>query len=433
MKHEIRVYGPAALLVLLAFVVAYQFIKPAPPKYVRIASGGTEGAYHVFAQAYARELAREGINLEVVSTAGSVENQRLLRQGEVDVALVQGGIPVDTEPQAHKLYSLGSLYYEPLWLFVRRGADYRNLGSLRGTRVNAGEQDSGTRALALRLLQENDVLEQNTELLALDDQTAAGYLHRGEIDAALFVASPDSPLVQKLLRDPGLSLVSFERAEAYARRHRFLTGVTLPQGVVDLRTNLPASDIRLLAPTANLVVSENTHPAISELLLQGVQRVHGEGDWFSGRDEFPQPDLLAYPLAKEAERYYRHGPPLLQRFLPFWAASLVDRLKVMLLPLVLMLLPFFKVMPPIYQWRMGAKIYHWYDDLEDLEAEIATASVARRKALAERLDRIEEEVRQISVPASYGRLQYHLRQHIEFVRARLQDPPRETGKDSDLA
>ncbi len=422
MKHALKIYGPAGLLVLVAFVVAYQFIKPAPPQHVRIASGGEQGAYFIFAQAYARLLAREGITLEVVPTAGSVENLRLLREGSVDTALVQGGVsdPHD-EAGVLPLYSLGSLFYEPLWLFVRTGPQYRDLGSLQGQRVSVGAEGSGTRALAMRLLSENGVDAANSTLLDLEDEAAASRLRAGQVDAALFVASPDSPLVRSLLQDPGLRLVSFDRSEAYSRRHRFLNGVTLPEGVVDLRENLPAQDIRLLAPTANLVVSADTHPAINELLLQAMQRVHENGDWFSQREEFPQPDLLAYPLAREAERYYRHGPPLLQRYLPFWAASLVDRLKVMLLPLVLMLLPFVKVMPPVYQWRMRARIYHWYDDLEDLEAEIMRSDASAHAALRARLKRLEEQVLRIRVPASFGHLQYHLREHILLVRSQLRD------------
>jgi len=419
MKQEIKIFGPASVLVLLAFVVAYQFIKPAPPEHVRIASGGAQGAYYAFAQAYARELKKEGITLEVLTTAGSVENIQLLHEGKVDVALVQGGIP-DVSATGKKLYSLGSLYYEPLWLFVRREQAVADLRSLHGLHVAAGAKGSGTRALVMRLLSDNGIVAADTDLQALGGADAADRLRQGRLDAAFFVTSPQSPLVQRLLREPDIRLVSFTRAQAYARRYRFLTGVTLPQGVVDLEHDLPSRDASLLAPAANLVVSADSHPAINGLLLQAIERVHAQGDWFAGRGEFPQPDLLAYPLAREAERFYKNGPPFLQRYLPFWAASLVDRLKVMLLPLVLMLLPFFKLMPPIYAWRMGSRIYHWYDDLEVLEERLAGASPAQRTRLLGELGQIEEQVRAIKVPSSFGHRLYHLRQHIELVRRRME-------------
>lgn len=422
MKQELKVFGPATLLVLLAFIVAYQFIKPAPPDHVRIASGGAQGAYYAFAQTYAAELAREGITLEVLSTAGSVENIRLLREGKADVALVQGGIP-DQARSDGKLHSLGSLYYEPLWLFVRDDRQVADLRLLQGLQVAVGAPGSGTQALAVRLLKDSGIAASNTGLQELGGKDAANGLQQGRLDAAFFVASPESPLVQSLLRHPDIRLVSFRRAEAYARRYHFLTGVTLPRGVADLERDLPSHDIRLLAPTANLVVSAETHPAINGLLLQAMEKVHTEGDWFAGRGEFPQPDLLAYPLAKEAGRFYKSGPPFLQRYLPFWAASLVDRLKVMLLPLVLMLLPFFKLMPPIYNWRMGSRIYRWYDDLEELEGRLAKASPTQRNELVRELDQIEGQVRGIKVPASYGHRLYHLRQHIELVRQRIEQAP----------
>jgi TRAP transporter TAXI family solute receptor len=413
-----KIYGPAALLAIIAFVVAYQFIKPAPPERVRIASGGPQGAYYGFAQAYARELAKEGIQAEVLQTAGSVENIRLLHQGKVDIALVQGGIP--DNGKGLSLYSLGSLYYEPLWLFVRREHAVRDLRDLRGLRVATGGQGSGTRALVLRLLADNGVEPGNTQLLALGGRQAAQQLQQGQVDALFFVTSPRSVLVQSLLQTPGVALVSFRRAEAYARRYRFLTGVTLPRGVVDLRQDIPGRDVELLAPAANLVVSSETHPAINDLLLQAISRVHEDGDWFAGRGEFPRPDLLAYPLAPEAQRYYKSGPPFLQRYLPFWAASLVDRLKVMLLPLVLMLLPLIKAMPPLYEWRMASRIYRWYDDLLLIEKRLDRGEVPPDE-LMRALDAIEQEARHIDVPLRYGDQLYALREHIELVQRRIEE------------
>jgi TRAP transporter TAXI family solute receptor len=416
LKQALKLYGPAAVLVLIAFIVAYQFIKPAPPDHVRIASGGPQGAYYHYAQAYARELAKEGITLEVVQTAGSVENIRLLGQGKVDIALVQGGIPDDSPGPA--LYSLGSLYYEPLWWFARRDLALDDLRALRGLRVATGGEGSGTRALVLRLLAENGIDANNATLIATSSGDAAARLRRGELDAAFFVTSPASPLIQELLRAPDVQLLSFRRAEAYARRHRFLTGVPLPEGVADLRDNLPPHDVQLLAPAANLVVSEHVHPAINDLLLQVIERVHRAGDWFAAYGEFPRPDLLAWPLAPEAQRYYEHGPPFLQRYLPFWAASLIDRLKVMLLPLILMLLPLFKAIPPLVDWRMASKIYRWYDDLAQVDDTLVDATPEQREAALAELKRIEGEVRQIEVPLSYARRLYHLRQHIDLVRRR---------------
>lgn len=423
-KHQLKVFGPAALLVLVAFVFAFQFIKPAPPDRVVMATGGVDGAYHAYASRYAEALAREGIQLELRPTAGSVENIGLLRSGEVSLAMVQGGVEQRNgqDADAVGLQSLGSLYYEPLWLFHRAGLTISDLRDLAGRQVAVGPVGSGTRALVERLLRDNGVSDPGW--VASGGREAVDALLGGQIDAAFFVISAQSPLIEALLRSPDVALAGFTRADAYARRYRFLSGLELPRGALDLAADIPGRDIRLLAPAANLVVHPDLHPAIIDLMLQAASDVHRDGGWFEQHDEFPQPALLAYPLSDEADRYYRHGPPFLQRYMPFWAASLVDRLKVMLLPLLVLLFPLIKVMPPIYTWRMRARVYRWYDELEQAEAGLAAGRHDPARVHAE-LDRIESEVRRVKVPLSFTDQLYHLRQHIDLVRRQTLDanPP----------
>jgi TRAP transporter TAXI family solute receptor len=422
LRHQFAIYGPTALLVLFAFVLAYQFIQPAPPDRVVMATGSPDGAYHAFARRYADYLAREGIELELRPSAGSLENLRLLRAGEVSLALVQGG--VDDGAGQSGLHSLGSVYYEPLWVFHRRELPLQRLYQLAGRRLAVGPEGSGTRALAARLLADNGIGE-SADWHPLAGQAAVDALLAGEVDAAFLVISAQSGLVQRLLSDPQIVLFDFERAAAYTRRYRFLNSLELPAGVMDLAAELPDRTVRLLAPTANLVANADLHPAVVDLMLQAASEVHREGGWFEDPDEFPMAGLLAFPLSKEAERYYKFGPPFLQRYLPFWAASLVDRLKVMLLPLLVLLFPLIKVMPPIYTWRMRARVYRWYDELE--QAEEVLGSGAHDPAwVASELDRIEAEVQRVKVPLSFTDQLYHLRQHIDLVRRQM---PTAAGRD----
>ena len=414
LRHQLAIYGPAALLVVAAFILAFQFIKPAPPDHVVIATGGVDGAYYAFAKRYAEYLAREGITLEVRATKGSVENLALLGKGEVSLALVQGG--VDGGGPASALTSLGSVYYEPLWLFHRRDLVVERLSDLAGARLAVGPQGSGTRALAGRLLADNGIGEQ-ADWADLGGEGAVDALLAGDVDAAFFVISAHSDAVKRLLRDPRIALADFTRAEAYGRRYRFLRHLELPEGVVDLAANIPERTVHLLATTANLVSSPDLHPAVVDLMLLAATEVHKEGGLFEGQDEFPMPGLLAFPLNSEAERFYDNGPPFLQRFLPFWAASLVDRLKVMLLPLLVLMFPLIKVMPPIYTWRMRARVYRWYDELELAEQRLGTGDIDNRAYFLE-LDRIEAEVRLVKVPLSFTDQLFNLRQHIELLRRR---------------
>jgi len=418
-KHQLKIYGPAALLVIAAFFIAFQFIKPAPPDRVVMATGDVDGAYHHFARGYAEILAREGVTLELRPTAGSVENVELLRAGEVSLAMVQGGVE---EPGSEPgLVSLGSVYYEPLWLFHRRDVDVRHLRDLRGRRLAMGPEGSGTRALASGLLRDNGLAD-SAAWLGLGGQAALRALLDGDVDAAFFVISAESELVSRLLHHPEIALMEFVRAEAYTRRYRFLNSLELPEGVVDLAKNIPDREMRLLATAANLVSDPDLHPALIDLILQAADDAHSGGGWFEGQDEFPMPGLLAFPLSTHAARYYKHGPPFLQRYLPFWAASLLDRLKVLLLPMVVLLLPLIKVMPPIYNWRMRARIYRWYGELEQAEEQFAAGQVPLT-GIHEQLDRVDREVQHVKVPLSFTNQLYHLRQHIDLVRRRI-DPGR---------
>jgi hypothetical protein len=240
------------------------------------------------------------------------------------------------------------------------------------------------------------------------------------VDAAFFVAAPSSPLVAALLRDPQVQLYGFTRAAAYSRQFGFLSQVTLVAGQVDLAAGVPERDVTLIAPTANLVASADFHPALAGLLLQAADQVHGGGDGFSPPGTFPSPQHLDLPLSDAAQRYHASGAPFLQRFLPFWAATLVDRLAVMLVPLLTLLLPLFKILPPTYRWRVRSRIYRWYRDLRTVEGRIFAGADAETRAWAEaELDRIEHEVAQLSVPLSYADQLFNLRLHIRFVRREL--------------
>jgi TRAP transporter TAXI family solute receptor len=419
-RERWRFFGPAILLTLVGFVVAYQFVEPAPPRQIAIATGGKEGAYYRFAERYAELLARDGITLEVRSTSGSIENLGLMTapESDVDIAFVQGG--TGDQAAAPRLRSLASLYLEPLWIFTRARPPPERLSELAGRRIAAGGTGSGTRAVALQLLADNGLADETATLLPMGGTEAAEALLSGGLDAAFIVASPEAPVVARLLAAEGIAPVSLARTQAYARRYRFLSAVTLPEGVIDFQRNIPDRDINLLAPAANLVAREDLHPALSVLLLQAAKKVHGGGGLFERPGEFPAPSHLDFPQSDAAQQYFEFGPPFLQRYLPFWAANLIDRLKIMLLPLVTLLFPLFKIVPPTYRWRVRSRIYRWYRELQEIDERARAAGPADDlERLTSELDRIEDEVRRVSVPLAYADALYHLRMHIAFVRQTL--------------
>lgn len=417
---QIKTFAPAIIITLIGFFIAWQFVNPAPPRTITIATGHPGGAYHLFAERYQPLLAAEGITLEILDTAGSVENIRLLEDeaATIDLAFVQGGSTAGRP--AGDLVSLGSVYFEPLWVFYRGTSRLERLTDLHGKRVAIGEPGSGTRAVAVTLLEDNFIDTNAGKNFPIGDQAAVDALLAGRVDAAFFVASAQSPLVQSLQHRQDIHLMSFSRATAYARLHPFLSSITLPEGIINLQVNIPPEDTTLLAPTANLVAHGNFHPALVSLLLQTAARVHGSGSLFARPGEFPNDQNLVFQLDDDARRYYKHGTPFLQRYLPFWTANLLDRLKVMLVPLLTLLIPLAKIMPPTYRWQVRKKIYRWYRELKALDTEHPEqASTESLRTSLKQLEALEEEVRKVNVPLSYSDELYTLRLHIGLVRTRF--------------
>ena len=411
------------LIVGIGFVVAYQFVQPAPPKRIVITTGGESGAYYQFAQRYAAILARDGITLEVKASAGSLENLDRLKADEAQVGFVQGGVmPPKEDPDAEDdsgLLSLGSLFYEPVWVFYRGERDLSRLTELRGKRIAIGQEGSGVRQLAQQLLAANEI-EAGEQLVPLSGLSAAEELQQGRIDAAFIIASESAPVVQVLLRSPGIRLMSFAQSGAYQRRFPFLTKLTFPQGVADLVRDFPPNDIKVLAPTANLIVRDDLHPALQSLLLQAASEVHGKSGFFQDQGEFPSYKDPMLPLSPDAARYFKSGPSFLQRYLPFWLAVLVDRLIVLLLPVVALLIPLLKVAPAIYTWRVRSKVFRCYGELKFLEDDLKNHfDRARLAEYRSRLDALEDEAVQLHVPLGFTDLVYTLREHVNLVRGIL--------------
>ncbi|HYX63485.1 MAG TPA: TAXI family TRAP transporter solute-binding subunit, partial [Burkholderiales bacterium] len=374
---------------------------------------------------YAAELRRYGITVELRATPGSRDNLRLLRDPKerVDLAFVQGGSSErvrtpEEEAREPPLVSLGSLFYEPVWVFYR-GKQIGGIADLRGMRVNTGGRGSGTPGIVARLLAANQMERDDIRRSNLEDTEAVVDLLAGKLDAIVLVSAPESPFVQMLLATPGMRLLEFDNAEAYARRYRYLTPVVLPRGVVDLARNVPDRDLPLIATTSSLVAREDTHPAIVQLFVQAASRIHGAPGWIARAGEFPSAAHTEFPLAKDAERFYRAGPPLLQRYLPFWLANLVDRMWVALFSIVAVLIPLSRLLPPLYQFRVRSRIFRWYRNLRLIEAELGEEERSHSELLAS-LDKLEGRVATIKVPLSYTDELYRLRQHIRLVRERLE-------------
>jgi len=422
-KEWLRVAVPVALLSVAAFAFAWHFVKPAPPSHVVIATGSKQGVYYAMAKKYAEYFAANGVDLEVRETGGSSDNFKLLTipHGDVDVAIVQGGSSPPAEERPH-IQAVAGIYYEPVLVFYRGDAHITQLSQLAGKKIAIGSQGSGVRTMARMLLDEAGISDgaAGTQLLAEGDDKAADALTAGQIDAAFYVIAPDAPIVTRLMETPGIQLMSFDHARADGRRHPFLAATTLYQGVIDIKRNLPASDVQLIAATATIAIRDSTHEAIIQLLVRAAEQTNGGGTLLSDPGSFPTADRSELPVNKDALYFLKNKPSFLQRTLPFWLASLIERTVILLVPLLVVLVPLIRTMPMVYKWRMESRILSRYKRVRRLEEGLNPDSPpADITAARDQLAEMERELAVLKLPVSFAEQLYNLRSHVLYVRTRL--------------
>ena len=427
--------GPVLLLAVGLLVAAYWWLQPQPPKTVRLATGPEGSAYAAFGRRYVQALAREGITVQPIATEGSVANLKLLQDGGADVAFVRGGSggpppPAPPRPAAGNppaaaaptasLQSRGALFYEPLWIFLRQDGQAAPgmLAQLKGLRVSVDEAGSGVPALMQRLLAASGVAAGEVQLREQDARSAAQGLLAGRLDAVVLTSAPQSPVVRELLRTPGIAPLELAQADAYTRRFPFLRTVTLPRGVADLAADVPPHDITLLAATTSLLTREQTHPALRQLFAQAAQGIHGRAGWLNGAREFPNTRTSELPVSPEGDRAINGTPPFWQRWLPFWASNLVQRMWLVIGGLIVLLLPLSRVVPPLYTYRVRQRVFRWYARLRQIETRAQDPRVPAAELLDE-LDELDRVAHHIAVPLAHADELYALRDHIATVRQHI--------------
>ena len=422
--------GPVVFLVIGLLVAAYWWLDPQPPRHVTLATGPAGSAYAEFGKRYAQALAAEGITVELRPTDGSSTNLQLLRSGGADVAFVRGGSADAVADEAAGLTSLGSLFYEPLWIFYRSDVARRvdrktgvlsSVAQLKGLRVNVDKPGSGVPEIVDRMLRANHLDGSAVQLSNLEPAPATEALRAGLLDAIVLESAPQSPLIQQLLRAPDIQLMEIGQADAYTRRFSFFSTVTLPRGVIDMARDLPSADVSMLAATTSLLSRDETHPALRQLFAQSAQTLHSDAGWFNRARDFPNTRTSELPVSPEGDRAINGTPPFWQRYLPFWASNLVERMWLVLGGLLVLMLPLSRVVPPLYQFRVRSRVFRWYARLRDIEQRVDTGE-GDRQALVEELDALDRVVNKVAVPLSYADELYALRNNIHAVRNRLLAP-----------
>lgn len=431
-RDALATLAPIVLLSAAAIAAAVYFVRPAPPRTLTIASGPETSNFHRMATRYREILARDGVDLVLVPTRGSAENLEQIAQNQVDIALVQSGVQ-RADGDTKDLVSLGTMFRQPVYIFYRSATPITRLSELRGQRISVGREGSGTQVLAKALLEGNGIEADSSTLLDLDSEPAKAALLAGSVDA-IFLSGDSARfrMIRELLHVDGIRLFDFVQGEAYERRFRYLNRLHLPAGAFDLGENLPAQPITLMAPTVELLAHRDIHPALIDLLVGAAQEVHNRGSLIQNPGEFPHAIEHDYPMHPDAARYYKSGRSFIYRYLPFWLASLLNRIVLILAPVLLILLPGLRFAPNLYGWRVSRRIYKRYAELMALErAALGPTTAEQRTALLEKLAEIEKSIISVKVPGAFADQLYVLRRHIQFVRGNLEQNTAQRGSESD--
>ncbi len=411
------------LIALFAVIgTGYWLIDPAPPKKIVIAVNKQDANYLAYAQLYGALLKQDGVELAIRESDGPLQSLDQLRKedGPVDLAFLQDGIA--SADSSVGVVSLGSLYYQPLWVFSGKQHKVSHLSDLKGKRIAVGHAGSGTGILSHMLLEAAGVTAKNSSLRDIGDEEAGEALEHGDVDAVFISGVPTTPVIQKLAASPKIAIADLDEAEAFSRQFSFLHHLVLPEGALNLETNIPSHEVNLLVPTVTLLARDSLHPALVYLMLKVISRVHGGAGMLQHEHEFPSDKDTDFELSSQAKKFYESGPPFFDRYLPFWAATFVNRVLLILLPLAALAVPLSRIAPSIYIWLVKSRVHKLYGELRFLEMQLRNPHhPLELPVFRKELDAIEQRVNHLHLPVAFSRHLYELRSHIELVRSKLRE------------
>jgi TRAP-type uncharacterized transport system substrate-binding protein len=391
-----------AFLFVAALVMVIYFLEPTPPKKIRVAG------YATMVEAIKDYFEKEGFSVESVPSVGSIQNAELLaaEHSNVDIAFIQGG--AINKELASKVQSLGSIAYEPVWIFYQKslGHEVTTLKELSKLRVGVGPEKGGTRPLVKELFLLDGISIEGNPNFKVDsyDNNDAEFLE-GKLDAIIVVTPFLDPSIQKLLREPRAKLFNFDLASAYVKKISHIEEVVVPKASIDIQKMIPPKDIKLIATTTSLAVRKDFNKDLQFLMLVAMKNLNRNPDmlFFSRRQEFPaymDPTIEASPVAL---KFYDYGIPEIMRYLPHSISGFANRFWVLMLSIATIIYTLTKFNIRLRAIRYRIKHRVGYEKLLEIEKNISTQTLQTsdyQLILAE-IDQLNLSIAKEKVPVGF--------------------------------
>jgi TRAP transporter TAXI family solute receptor len=411
-------------LLFLAIPVIFVYLdRTAHLNEISIATGGKGGGYYASALKYKKILEKEGINLKIVTTGGSIDAQQRLINGEVDYAFVQGG----TEIKDRGIKALANIAYEPVWVFYN-DKNITSLHDLVGKTIAVGGKGSGIYPVAKKLLNEIGIDANNSNFLHLSSEDASFQLQSKTIDAMFYVASPNSKLVKKLLSNSDIFLLHFEDAQTF--RQYFLNKnqdyqiLILEASGFDLKESIP-STLHTLLSVKTLIATINAPKEMTRLLMKAIDQTHRQAGIFQKENTFPNTSMLEFEQDVASVEYFKEKIHFYEENFDFWTAQSLNKLHnfvmLYLLPVLMLFAFFVEVIVPTINWYSSRKIITWYDKINELDTGIEHLGLEEARAKKDILEQMLHEVRnKDDIPTSHMEEFYTLQNQIANISNDIQ-------------
>jgi uncharacterized protein len=420
------VFLPCCLVAIaLFFWLGWSVFAPAP-SHITITSGAKDGMYYGHAERYAQAFREYGLTVDVLESAGSAQNIERLRdtKNPAQVGFVQGGFgqidrAIASEGRTN-IQTVANVDVEPVWIFSRN-KDIDSLLQLQGLRVSIGQVGSGSRLVAIKLLEQVRLEPKDLIVSETTGLGAVKALTNGTIDAAIFVASPKAPIVSAMLAAADLHLVTLKRSAALIERIPYLEPRLVAQGMLTPNGQQPEQDSVMLTTIASVVVSENLHPALKRLTASVARQVHRDAGVFHKAGDFPNFKRIDFPSAPEARSTLLHGLPWIEQHLSVTAAQWTWRLLLIGVPLALLCWALCYFVPAFMRWTIESYVNRWYGELKFIEHDLETSKLTGLDFAKHniQLRAIDSAVNQFDAPPEFMKRLFMLQKHTDFVRQKL--------------